>query len=166
MNINQSRSVPPRDRNTLGKTVSSGKIEAGEKSAELLYADIIDLPHHVSRTHPPMPMLNRAAQFAPFAALTGYDAAVEETARLTEDEVYLDTSEIEVLNEKLTRIENLLPQHPEVQITYFLPDEKKAGGSYETTAGPVKKIDHIAQNLLMESDERIPFARIIAIEIL
>ena len=134
--------------------------------AEKEYAEIINLPHHISKTRPPMPMLNRAAQFAPFATLTGYDAAVEETARLTDDEVCLDTSEIDVLNEKLARIENLLPQHTEVQITYFLPDEKKAGGSYETAAGSVRKIDHIAQCLIMESGEMIPLVRIIAIEIL
>ena len=130
------------------------------------YDDIIGLPHPVSDKHPHMSADDRAAQFAPFAALTGYDAAVEETARLTDDEVCLDTSEIDVLNEKLARIENLLPQHTEVQITYFLPDEKKAGGSYETAAGSVRKIDHIAQCLIMESGEMIPLVRIIAIEIL
>lgn len=135
-----------------------------EASAEQVYADIIGLPHHVSQIHPPMPMLNRAAQFAPFAALTGYEAAVEETARLTEDEVYLDESEIAVLNEKLVRLEAVLPEHPEVQITYFRPDEKKAGGSYETITGIVRKIDHAAQCLLMDSGDKIPFTRLTAIK--
>ena len=104
-------------------------------AAEQVYGDIIDLPRPVSRTHPPRPMLNRAAQFAPFAALTGYDAAVEETARLTEEEVYLDESEIAALNEKLARLEAALPNPPAVQITCFRPDERKSGGSFETVTG-------------------------------
>ena len=145
-------------RNSGKSAVSPGT------SAEQIYGDIIDLPHHVSKTRPPMPMLNRAAQFAPFAALTGYEAAVEETARLTEDEAYLDESEITALNEKLARIEALLPQRPEMQITYFLPDERKAGGSFETVTGPVRKIDRITQQLVMESGEQIPLARLVAIE--
>ena len=135
-----------------------------DSSAEQVYADIINLPHPVSKTHPPMPMLNRAAQFAPFAALTGYEAAVEETARLTEDEVYLDESEIAALNKKLARLEAALPQHPAVQITYFRPDEKKSGGSYETVTGTVRAIDRITQCLFMESGEKIPLVRLMAIE--
>ena len=135
-----------------------------DSAAEKVYGDIIDLPRPVSRTHPPMPMLNRAAQFAPFAALTGYDAAVGETARLTEEEVYLDESEIAALNEKLARLEAALPNPPAVQITYFRPDERKSGGSFETVTGTVRTIDRITQCLHMESGERIPFARLIAIK--
>lgn len=135
-----------------------------DSAAEQVYGDIIDLPRPVSRTHPPMPMLNRAAQFAPFAALTGYDAAVEETARLTEEEIYLDESEIAALNEKLARIEAALPNPSAVQITYFRPDERKSGGSYETVTGTVRTIDRITQYLFMESGERIPLARLIAIK--
>ena len=142
----------------------TSSVSGPDFSAEQVYADIINLPHPVSKKHPPMPLLNRAAQFAPFAALTGYDAAVEETARLTEDEVYLDESEIEVLNEKLSRLEAALPQRPEVQITYFLPDKKKAGGSFETFTGVIRRIDRIEQCLVTESGERIPLERLMAIE--
>ncbi len=129
------------------------------------YDDIIDLPHPVSKTHPPMPLLNRAAQFAPFAALTGYGEAVEETARLTEDEVYLDESEIEALNQTLIQLEAALPQHPEVQLTYFRPDPAKKGGAYCTIHGTVKKIDRYKKSLLMESGEEIPMGRLMQIEV-
>ncbi len=136
----------------------------GNTPAEELYADIIGLPHHVSKTYPPMPLLNRAAQFAPFAALTGYDAAIEETARLTEEEVFLDESEITVLNEKLIKLEADLPQHPEITVTWFQPDEKKSGGEYRTVTGSVRKIDRMEQYLILMSGERIPLNRIIKIK--
>ena len=89
---------------------------------------------------------------------------MEETARLTEEEVYLDESEITALNEKLARIEAALPNPSAVQITYFRPDERKSGGSYETVTGTVRTIDRITQYLFMESGERIPLARLIAIK--
>ncbi|MEG2679239.1 MAG: hypothetical protein RR949_04800 [Oscillospiraceae bacterium] len=105
------------------------------------YDDMLHLPHHVSEKHPSMPMLDRAAQFSPFAALTGYDAAVKETARLTDRRVELDEGEKEAIDQRLTLVQERLPQPTEVTITYFVPDKKKAGGAYVSVSGTVKKID-------------------------
>ena len=91
------------------------------------YADIIHLPHHVSQNHPQMPMLDRAAQFAPFAALTGYEAAVGETARLTAERRELDAQEAEELNRRLAALIANLPDRPEATIEYFVPDDRKSG---------------------------------------
>ena len=91
------------------------------------YDDIIHLPHHVSQNHPQMPMLDRAAQFAPFAALTGYEAAVGETARLTAERRELDPQEAEELNRRLAALIARLPERPEVTVEYFVPDDRKAG---------------------------------------
>ena len=136
-----------------------------ELSAEQLYGDILNLPHPVSRRHPPMSLLNRAAQFAPFAALTGYGAAIEETARQTDDAVELDAGEIDVLNEKLMRLRALLPQKPKVQLTWFVPDERKAGGAYRTIEGIARKIDPIEQVLVLDSGERVPLNRMIDLKV-
>ena len=103
------------------------------------YADIINLPHHVSKTRPQMPIADRAAQFSPFAALTGYDSAIEETGRLTDSFIELDESRKAVLNEKLQSMLKNIKEQPEVAITYFQPDEKKNGGSYINISGVVKK---------------------------
>lgn len=129
------------------------------------YNDIIHLPHHVSKTRLPMPMSDRAAQFSPFAALTGYDAAIEETGRLTEDRIILDENEIEILNAKLQSIEEQLENEPVAVITYFQPDKKKSGGAYVTTNGVVKKIDSYEQVIVLTSGLRIPIAEIIQIRI-
>lgn len=129
------------------------------------YNDIIHLPHHVSKTRLPMPMSDRAAQFSPFAALTGYDAAIEETGRLTEDRIILDENEIEILNAKLQSIEEQLENEPVAVITYFQPDKKKSGGTYVTTTGVVKKIDSYEQVIVLTSGLRIPIAEIIQIRI-
>ena len=104
------------------------------------YDDIIHLPHHVSQNHPQMPMLDRAAQFAPFAALTGYEAAVGETARLTAERRELDPQEAEELNRRLSELVARLPDHPEVTVEYFVPDNRKAGGAYVTMTGRVRHI--------------------------
>ena len=105
------------------------------------YDDIIDLPHHVSTTHHRMSMLERAAQFQPFRALTGYEDAVRETARLTDDRVELTEDEKALLDGKLQRLADNLASHPLVTVTYFQPDKKKAGGAYVTATGQLKKID-------------------------
>ncbi|BAK98138.1 hypothetical protein OBV_09400 [Oscillibacter valericigenes Sjm18-20] len=105
------------------------------------YDDILHLPHHVSEKHPPMSRLDRAAQFSPFAALTGYEAAVEETARLTDRRIELDESEKEVIDLRLTLVQEHLPEPTEVTITYFVPDKKKTGGAYVSVSGTVRKID-------------------------
>lgn len=89
------------------------------------YAHIIDLPHHVSKVRPQMTMYQRAAQFAPFAALTGHSAAISETARLTDKVIELSESECEVLNQKITLLLAHLDEHPYVCITYFVPDHRR-----------------------------------------
>ena len=117
------------------------------------YDDIINLLHPVSKTHPPMDILDRAAQFSPFAALTGYEAATKETERLTQQKIELDESEKELLDEQLFRVEAVLKDHPQVTITYFVPDLQKEGGKYHTVTGKVKKIDHYKRTILMENGE-------------
>ena len=112
------------------------------------YDDIIHLPHHVSATHPRMPMLDRAAQFSPFAALTGYEAAVRETARLTDQRVELDENAKAELDQKL-RLLLSLPGQPEVSITHFRPDERKEGGAYETVTGRIKKYDESSHAIVL-----------------
>lgn len=115
------------------------------------YDDLLNLPHHTSAVQPAMPMQNRAAQFAPFAALVGYDALIRETARLTDQKVELDESVKAELNEKLRLLLELLPQQPEVTITYFQPDGRKAGGAYRTANGIVRKF-LLNENLLVMMD--------------
>ena len=114
------------------------------------YDDIINLPHHVSSKHPQMSLHDRAAQFSPFAALTGHSDAVEETARLTESEAMLDDSVVEALNEKLAYLKEHLTEEPVVSITYFEPDKMKDGGKYLTLTGKIKKIDDFAQAVTLE----------------
>jgi hypothetical protein len=128
------------------------------------YDDIINLPHHVSKTHPRMPSIDRAAQFAPFAALTNYEAAVKETARLTDKRAELSEYAKEALSMRLELIANQLHEGPEVSITYFEPDSKKAGGSYITASGRVKKIDDYSLLVIMTDDTKIPIKEIIEIE--
>ena len=119
------------------------------------YDDIIDLPHHVSRKYPQMPLLDRAAQFAPFAALTGHEAAIKETARLTEEEIELDENRKELLDLRLQYLQEHLSESPEVTVTYFKPDEKKSGGAYVTENGKVKKVDGYAGELVFTDGRRI-----------
>ena len=121
------------------------------------YDDIINLPHHVSKNHPPMPMMNRAAQFAPFAALTGYDAVINETGRLTDGFIELDENKKEQLNRRIVELMETIDEQPSVTITFFKPDERKAGGSYSTVSGQLKKVDEFNQVLVMEDDMVIPF---------
>ena len=128
------------------------------------YDDIIHLPHPVSKKHPPMSAIDRAAQFSPFAALTGYDAAVKETARLTDARLELDEYEIAALNDRLQVISARLAERPKVSITYFLPDSKKAGGAYVTVTGWVKKINANERAAIMEDGTRIPIEDIIEIK--
>ncbi len=124
-----------------------------------LYDDIIHLPHHVSERHPQMSMYNRAAQFAPFAALTGHNAAITEAARLTEAEQELSESDAEVLNRKLTYLQSL-DEKPTISVTYFVPDDKKEGGSYHTATGIVKSVEPDKGVLQFEDGTGIPVIRI------
>lgn len=124
------------------------------------YDDIIHLPHHVSTIHPHMPVSDRAAQFSPFAALTGYDAAVKETARLTDERAELDENAKAVLDEKFRMLQEVLSRHPKITVTYFQQDEKKSGGAYVSVTEHVKKIDIYGQFLLMEDGVKIPLKEI------
>ena len=128
------------------------------------YDDMIDLPHHVSKTHPPMDIMDRAAQFSPFAALTGYEAAAEETRRLTQPKIELDESEKELLDIRLHDLEAQFSQRPEITITYFVPDTKKEGGAYHTFTGNVTKIDHTSRSLTLANGEIIPIENIYDIQ--
>lgn len=128
------------------------------------YDDIINLPHHVSATHPHMTAINRAAQFSPFAALTGYDAAIKETARLTDERVELDQYTKDTLNYRLQILADWIKEHPEIAITYFQPDANKNGGAYVTTTGIAKKIAIYEQVVVMTDGTTIPFEEIISIE--
>ena len=127
------------------------------------YDDIIHLPHHVSQNHPQMPMLDRAAQFAPFAALTGYEAAVGETARLTAEKRELDAQEAEELNRSLSTLIAHLPDRPEATIEYFIPDDRKAGGAYVTVSGRVRHISVPERTLVMEDGTVIPLDDVVSL---
>lgn len=128
------------------------------------YDDIIDLPHHVSETHPPMSRADRAAQFSPFAALTGYDVAVRETARVTERRIELDEGVKAELNARLNCILEHLSEHPQVSITYFMPDEKKSGGAYRTVTGAVRKLDSFAKTLTLADGTVVPMEEMVHVE--
>ena len=128
------------------------------------YDDIIDLPHHVSETHPPMSRADRAAQFSPFAALTGYDAAVRETARVTERRIELDEGVKAELNARLNCILEHLSEHPQVSLTYFVPDEKKSGGAYRTVTGTVRKLDSFVKTLTLTDGTVVPMEEMVHVE--
>lgn len=129
-----------------------------------LYDDIIYLPHHVSVTRPHMALIDRAAQFSPFAALTGHERAIKETARLTEDRVELDEGVKAALSDKLQIIADRIGEHPEISITYFKPDGKKKGGSYITFINSVSKIDEYERLLILFDGTTIPIDEIVSIE--
>lgn len=128
------------------------------------YDDMIDLPHPVSKKHPQMPVSDRAAQFAPFAALTGHHEAVKETARLTDEQAELDENVREALDRKLKRIQRHLDERPAVTVTYFIPDSEKAGGSYVTAAGHVKKIDEGKKAIILADGTSISVDKITEIQ--
>ena len=128
------------------------------------YEDIINLPHHVSLKHPQMSMEARAAQFAPFAALTGYDDAIKETARLTDKRIEIDDGLKVVLNNKLQIIQENIKNNLEVTFTYFIKDKKKTGGKYITKIGIVKKIDINQQYILLMDKTKIPINEVINIQ--
>ena len=128
------------------------------------YNEIMGLPHHVSKTRPQMPMSDRAAQFAPFAALTGYDAAIKETGRLTDERIELDVDALSALDMKYQLLMEALDEAPEVTITYFQPDERKAGGKYVSAVGAVKKIDDFERRITMQDGAKIPMDDVLSIE--
>ena len=128
------------------------------------YDDIINLPHHTSPSRPQMSAHERAAQFSPFAALTGYGSAITETGRLTDKKVDLDEYNKIDLNEKLSKIQDQIDELPKVIITYFQLDKKKSGGTYITATGCVKKIDTYERTLIMHDDMKILIDNIFEID--
>lgn len=114
------------------------------------YDDIINMPHHVSMTRSHMSALDRAAQFSPFAALTGHDAAIKETARLTNERIDLDESSKELLDEKLLILREHVEEQPKVSITYFKQDEKKSGGEYQSVTNNIIKLNEYENTILLE----------------
>lgn len=123
------------------------------------YDDIIGLPHPNSERHPRMPMANRAAMFSPFAALSGYDDAVKETARLTDGKIELTEDEKSILDARLQR----LTPGENAAITYFQPDGRKQGGAYLTASGEIKRIDGAAREIVLTDGRRIPIDDILEV---
>lgn len=130
-----------------------------------IYKDIINLPHHVSKKHPQMSLEARSAQFAPFAALVGYDALVHETARLTDDKIEINEEEKEIIDSQLQLIKQHISDRPKVTITYFVEDKRKAGGEYVTAEANVKKIDDYKNSIVMENGLEIPIENILKLSI-
>lgn len=130
------------------------------------YDDIISLPHPVSAKHPRMSLAERAAQFSPFAALSGYEDAIDETARQTKAFMELDEDEKERLDETLQQIKLQIEKHPAVRLTYFRPDERKEGGAYQTIEGRIRKFNEYEKTFLMEDGSRVLLERLTEIEIL
>ena len=134
------------------------------EDAEKKYGDIIHLPHHVSSVHPHMPVSDRAAQFAPFAALTGYGDVIKETARLTDEEPDLSEDEKQELNYKIQLACALPGEKPEIVLTYFVQDDKKSGGACQTARGKIRRIDPDAGQIILEDGLRIPLDCVVDIE--
>ena len=128
------------------------------------YDDILHLPRPVSGTRMKMSLADRAAQFSPFAALSGYEAAVRETSRLTDRETDLCEDEKELLNEKLLMIQEHIGTKPKISITYFVEDAKKAGGSYVTVTGRAVRVDEFEKKLHLAEGSVIAIERIRAME--
>ena len=128
------------------------------------YEDIVNLPPHISKKHSQPTMLERAARFAPFAAITGYEEMVLEEARVTEERIELDEGTLAMLNEKLNIIHESLDSEPVIQITYFEPDKKKSGGAYISVTGTVKRIDEYERLVIMSDGKKIRIDEIFGLE--
>ena len=128
------------------------------------YDDIIDLPHHTSPNRRRMKSIDRAAQFAPFAALAGYDVDVLEAARVTHQKLILTEDMKEILDRKQQRLAEIIDEQPEITVTYFVPDLRKAGGSYQTITGNLKIIDEYEQMLVMTNGKSISITDVISID--
>ena len=128
------------------------------------YREIIGLPHPVSKTRPQMPMSDRAAQFAPFAALTGYDSAIKETGRLTDERIEFDEEALTTLDMKYQLLMDARDDEPEVTITYFQPDERKTGGKYVSATGAVKKVDDFERRIIMQDGLKILMDDVLSID--
>lgn len=128
------------------------------------YEDIINLEHHTSKKHPNMSITDRAAQFSPFAALTGHEEALKETERLTDYKIELEDELKDRLDEKIKIIIDKIEQKPEITITYYIPDEKKSGGKYAEETGCIVKIDSINGNIYMDNGKKIKVEDIIDLD--
>ncbi len=128
------------------------------------YDDMIGLGHPISRTHPPMARIKRAAQFASFDALTGFGAAIHEAGRETEEKKELSEDEIDMINAKLAVIQYHIKEQPNIAVTYFIPDDKKSGGRYVTVSGNVRKLDGLERVIMMVDGTRIPIEDVRMIE--
>lgn len=128
------------------------------------YDDIIYLPHHVSEKHPQMSQENRAAQFSPFAALTGHGAAIQETARLTNERIEPSENMIADLDRKLRELNDKISEHPEIVVTYFQADEKKNGGTYVTISGALKKVDNYEGTIVLMDNKKIAIQDILDVQ--
>ena len=129
------------------------------------YDDIINLTHPTSKKHPRMPICDRAAQFAPFAALVGYDDAVEETARVTDDMIEQSDEMMAVIDEKLRYLSERIGEMPTVLVTYFLPDDKKSGGEYKIFEGRIKRLDDPDAMMIFECGKKISYDKIYSVEL-
>ena len=130
------------------------------------YADILHLPHHQAADRRHMSMHERAAQFSPFAALTGFDGVIAETGRLTDHKIELSESEKVLLDQKLNLIDEAVRagQHPEITLLYFTPDARKTGGSYQEYTGSVRQIDPIERVIVFLADNGRSIGKRIAID--
>ena len=128
------------------------------------YSDIINHPHYVSKTRPQMSELERAAQFSPFAALTGYDAAIKETGRLTDERIDFGEEAKAMLDMKQQYLSDIITDQPEITVTYFVPDEKKSGGAYVTVTGNLKRIEEYERMMILTNGKKIPMDEIVDIE--
>ena len=128
------------------------------------YSDIIHLPYQKSKKRPPMLNSHRAAQFAPFAALTGHGDTLKETARLTDRKIDLDENEKAVIDRRLRLLRERSGQHPHIAVTYFIPDRKKEGGSYATVSGTIKRFNEHERKILLMDGAVIAIDDLLAIE--
>lgn len=132
--------------------------------AEELYADIINLPHHELTNRQRMPVINRAASFSPFAALTGYDEHIREAGRITDEKIELDDERKEKISKKLNYTMEFAEEDTEITITYFLPDNKKSGGAYVNHTGIIKRIDEYERKIIFTDKTVIPIDDICEID--
>ena len=139
-----------------------------EKKKTGPYDDIINMPHHVSKKHPRMPVSKRAAQFQPFSALSGYEEAIHEVNRVTDRKIELDELQKEAIDQVLQKIVYMLKLSnvkPHISVKYFVPDLSKDGGEYDFVIGQVKKVNAYQHELIMESGEIIPIDEILQLEL-
>lgn len=138
---------------------------SGYQNEKWAYEDIVNLPYPGPSSRPRMDAANRAAQFSPFAALSGYDDAVKEEERLTEKRIELGNDEIEEINRVLVQLNERICEHPEITLCYFIPDEKKSGGRYVTVSGAVKKFDLPGQFVVLQDKTQVPMKDIVTISL-